>query len=76
MFYTQIVFISCILEIFFLYLPSRRLLYRSRPYWRFFSFFYSERFLHRSQAYWRFFLLQEDFGTFHMLFFEAFHCFF
>ena len=55
MFYTQIVFISCILEKKFLCSSSRRFLYRSRPYWRFLSFSSSERFWYLSCAsFWSF----------------------
>ena len=54
--YTQIVFISCILEIFFLCSSFRRFLHHLRPYWCFCSFSSTERFLYRLGAYWSFLL--------------------
>ena len=54
---------------------SRRFLYCSRPYWRFFSFSSSEGLLYRAYEHigpFCLFLFQKDFGTFHMLLFEAF----
>ena len=71
MFYTQIVFISYILEKKFLYSFSMRFLYYSRSHWCFFSFSW-ERFLCQSWAIGTFcYFLLINFGTIHVLLFEV-----
>ena len=78
MFYTQQVFISCILEKFFLYSPSRRFYIGHDHIDPPFLFLLQKYFYFAQEHIVAFclFLFQKDFSTFHGLLFEAFLCFF